>query len=731
MTATPRRVLGAVAAALVLSGAAALPLLRVLGPPGLHLIALTVPAATIVAAGVRTGLGRLARDQGSPLPVIGGFLAGLLAGAVPAMLLAAADPFGPAALGPRLEDALRDGWRRLLSVPVPVPDTRSFTDLPVLLAAAISALVVLIALSTRPAAALVPATLGFGGLLALGVHGPGSSILLVGAYALAALIFLLTAAHPAIRPGKGQRGTAARRTGTAMVVPAAAAGAAAVLVVVAVHPAAPYDPRAAMHIPLDVQISQDPLALLSARLEQQATPVLTATLSGALLAHPRNWVVLAYEKYDGAGWEPVGDARLTATSAGAPDAIGRGSAAVTAAAPTALLPHPSYLLADQPQGLGYDSAADMLAAPRAVTRYSVTVSVPQPSLAALNSATVPVAAPAVLTQVPSCVPPYLRTLAAQVQQAASLPDEQAAQLQQALQSAPFRYDQGAPPGEGCGSLKLLGSYTKGTSAQFATAFVLAARLMGLPSRIVVGYLHGKITGDTETVTNADAYAWPQVLLTGVGWVDFDPTPTLGSSRAAPAREQQPPLTKVTVTQPGGSKGTAPPVATPTPLPPARSLPAWVRVVLGVAAAAMLLLAWLVTVRLAARRRRLRRRTAGEPAERVLGAWDELLIPLGQAGAPIRGCSAPDVATSAAGIVPDEAHSVGQLAVLAERALYDEVGERDAAAAWRLSDQARGAAAAAAPRRARLRRAFAPHRARDADREPRRVSPGRPRWVRRR
>ena len=67
--------------------------------------------------------------------------------------------------------------------------------------------------------------------------------------------------------------------------------------------------------------------------------------------------------------------------------------------------------------------------------------------------------------------------------------------------------------------------------------MLAARLMGLPSRIVVGYLHGKITGDTETVTNADAYAWPQVLLTGVGWVDFDPTPTLGSSRAAPARER--------------------------------------------------------------------------------------------------------------------------------------------------------------------------------------------------
>lgn len=687
-----------VAAALILSCAAELPLLRVFGRPGLRLIVLTVPAATVAAAAVRAGLGRLVRDQRSPLPVIAGFAAGLVAGAGPGMLLATADPFGPAALAPRLDDAVRDGWRRLLSVPVPVPDTRSFTDLPVLLAAVLAALVVLAALSTRPAAALVPATLGFGGLLTLGVHGPGSGIVLSGAYALAALIFLLAGTWSAVLHGM------------ATVVTVIAVVAAAALGVTVVHPGVPYDPRAKMRIPLSVQVSQDPLALLSARLEHPGTPVLRATLSGALLAHPRNWVLLAYEDYNGAGWQADGSARPTETSAAAPGSIGTGTATVTAATPTALLPHPSYVLGDVPQDLGYDADAEMLVSPQSLTHYTVSVSVTVPSVAALDNASVPAGAPAVLTQVPSCVPTYLKELAARVKQVVSLPGQEAVMLQNVLRSAPFRYDQGAPPGEGCGSIALLtdhdGTYAKGTSAQFATAFVLAARLMELPSRIVAGYLPGKLSGDTETVTNADAFAWPQVLLTGVGWVDFDPTPTAGSSAVAPAREKQPALTKVRVAQPGGSKGTAPRVVTPTPARPAPGVAAWVRALLAVLTVAALVAAWLAAVWLVAVRRRSQRRAAAAPAERVLGAWDELLIPLGQAGASIGGRSAPRVAESAAGIVPSEAHTVGQLAVLAERALYDRIGEPDAAAAWQLSDRARGAVAAAVPRRDRLRRAFA-------------------------
>jgi hypothetical protein len=291
----------------------------------------------------------------------------------------------------------------------------------------------------------------------------------------------------------------------------------------------------------------------------------------------------------------------------------------------------------------------------------------------------------------------------------SAPDEEAVRLQQVLSSTPYRYDQ-TFPGESCGSISHLLTYHHGTSAQFATAFALAARMMGLPARIAVGYLPGRLVGDTDTVTDADAFAWPQVLLTGVGWVDFDPTPTAGSSAASPAREKQPGLTKVRVKISGGGQAKVGPQAA-GPLPPApasgRSPLTWA--LLAVATVAALALAWMTAVLLRSRWRRHRRRRAADPTERVLGAWDELLIPLQQAGTPVQGRSAPRVAAAAMAIAGDEAYSVGELAILAERALYDQVDEHDANAAWQLSDRARAVVAAVPGRRARLRRAFTPAR----------------------
>ena len=53
--------------------------------------------------------------------------------------------------------------------------------------------------------------------------------------------------------------------------------------------------------------------------------------------------------------------------------------------------------------------------------------------------------------------------------------------------------------------------------------------------------------------------------------------------------------------------------------------------------------------------------------------------------------------------------VRDLASLAERALYDRVGDADADAAWQLSDQARQSALATAGWRKRLRRLLLPSR----------------------
>jgi transglutaminase-like putative cysteine protease len=698
------RALGLTAVAVLLAVAAELPLLRVFGSPGLRVVLLAAPVACVAAVVVRTLVNRVLgtadvwRDS-SPAAVGAGFLVGLVGGAVPGMVTAAADPFGPSALLPRLEQAVTDGWYRLLSVPVPVPLTRSFTDLPFLLAAALAALIGLCALSRYPGVALVPAVAGFGGLLVLGADGPVTGTLLTGGFALAAVSFLAVAAPPT--PGAiRSRGVTGMLSGGGLI-------AAAVLFVGVLHPAAPYNPRAKVQLPVDIQVTQDPIALLSSLLQTPTLPVLTARLSDALLAAPRNWVLLAYDDYTGAGWQAPGEARPAVAASAVPSAIGTGTATVVIAAPITLLPHPAAVLSSSPADLDYAPDLELLAAPAPVRQYTVRVSVGVPSAAAVGAAAVPSGMPAALTAVPSCVPPALSALAATIRTEASLPGEQVERLQAYFTAAPFAYDKAAAPGEGCASINSMLAARKGTSAQFATAFVLTARLLGIPARVAVGYTPGTLAGGVATVTDADAYAWTQVDLTGIGWMDVDPTPKSTAKGHDPDREKQPALTQIRKTPPKtGRAGSGSPIAVP---PPAGGLGTAAAVAAGIGGLAVLVAAWLAVVWAYGATRRSRRRRAADPAARLLGAWHEALVPLGQAGVRVSGQSAPAVAAHAAATVPAARRQVRDLASLAERALYDRVGDADAAAAWQLSDQARQSALAAADWRKRLRRLLLPSR----------------------
>ena len=84
---------------------------------------------------------------------------------------------------------------------------------------------------------------------------------------------------------------------------------------------------------------------------------------------------------------------------------------------------------------------------------------------------------------------------------------------------------------------LAGSAMVGDSEQYASAMALMARGLGLPSRVVLGFLlkndEGDISGSrtekhgtttTTTFTGNDVTAWVEVKLDGYGWVSFYPTP---------------------------------------------------------------------------------------------------------------------------------------------------------------------------------------------------------------
>jgi len=90
---------------------------------------------------------------------------------------------------------------------------------------------------------------------------------------------------------------------------------------------------------------------------------------------------------------------------------------------------------------------------------------------------------------------------------------------------------------------------RGFCQQFASAFALMARSLGLPSRVAVGFTPGDQDPDRPdrfVVRGRHAHAWPEVELPGLGWVAFEPTPgrgdptTTGYTGVAAAQASPPP-----------------------------------------------------------------------------------------------------------------------------------------------------------------------------------------------
>jgi transglutaminase-like putative cysteine protease len=123
----------------------------------------------------------------------------------------------------------------------------------------------------------------------------------------------------------------------------------------------------------------------------------------------------------------------------------------------------------------------------------------------------------------------LAKLAHQITAHARTPYDKAIALQDYFLSGKFIYDiyvNNLPNGV-AGLTEFLYQTKSGYCQQFAFAMAALARLVGIPSRIAVGYTAGKSEGNgkgTWKVTTADAHAWPELYFNGMGWLRFEPTP---------------------------------------------------------------------------------------------------------------------------------------------------------------------------------------------------------------
>ncbi len=120
----------------------------------------------------------------------------------------------------------------------------------------------------------------------------------------------------------------------------------------------------------------------------------------------------------------------------------------------------------------------------------------------------------------------LAKLARQITSGASTPYYKARKLESYFQSGKFTYSLSVNLPNGlAGLIKFLYSTRTGYCQQFAFAMAGLARLVGIPSRIAVGYTAGTNTGKGDwKVTTADAHAWPELYFRGMGWLRFEPTP---------------------------------------------------------------------------------------------------------------------------------------------------------------------------------------------------------------
>ena len=175
------------------------------------------------------------------------------------------------------------------------------------------------------------------------------------------------------------------------------------------------------------------------------------------------------------------------------------------------------------------------------------------------------------------LPPSIEALAHAVTAGAQGPLAQAELLTNWFRSGEFHYTLD-PPASPPGTDPLVSFLTQtrsGSCEQFAGAFVVLARSLGLPSQVVVGFTAGRYSGPGEvTVRGADAHAWPQVYLgPQAGWVSFEPTPQQPRGEVAPEGVVGPSGVSITTpTTAEGSQTTAPPPTAPLTVPTTVPIP---------------------------------------------------------------------------------------------------------------------------------------------------------------
>ncbi|MFG2070963.1 transglutaminaseTgpA domain-containing protein [Micromonospora tulbaghiae] len=581
--------------------------------------------------------------------------------------LATAHAALPGGLGEVTADAARNAIPRLLTAMIPVEPAPDTVLVPVVAAwlAGLTAAEVALRAGRVLLGYLPPALLYAGALYVVGPNADpaiGPTVL----FAAVAAAGLATPGRrdgpapdpvaglsPAVRAAVRLRLVAASAAGLAVVVALAALLAP---VVAAQVDERPVDPRRYVEPPRVESLDENPLIRISGWALNPDQRLLDVRTSGGAAGDGSPRIRLAVlSDYDGVTWR-VGATyrnagRILPAAEPAPNAatdevrqeitVGDLTGRLLPAVPT-----PREVTGAR---VAYDPATGTLIRPEGLApglRYEVSSVRERPDANLLPTANVPAGDEvARVLRVADGAPEPVRRLATQLAESNGAPYARADAIATFL-AEHYRVTADAPSGHAYPNLAFFlfgprnGGGQRGTSEQFAAAFAVLGRLAGLPTRVVVGF---EPKGDGP-VRAADAYAWPEVLFDGVGWVPFDPMPR-PDSEPRPVEEdfrpqpEDPPPSEVPA--PTEEPSATPPAAAPAPGRNEGGL--GTPVLVGGGAGGLLLVVGAVLAVLVAMRRRLTRSRldAGDPGERVAGAWRELTDALRLAGHPV----GPDLAAA--------------------------------------------------------------------------------------
>jgi transglutaminase-like putative cysteine protease len=374
--------------------------------------------------------------------------------------------------------------------------------------------------------------------------------------------------------------------------------------------------------------------------------------------------------------------------------------------------------------------------------YEVTSLDVQPTSTQLEQAGSSASMP--LAQVPAGLDPQVAEIARTVveEAGASTDYARAVALQDWFRGGEFIYSEDAPVDEGFdgSGLDVLVPFLEaktGYCVHFSSAMAVMARTLGIPSRVVVGFLPGdeddsaEASADVEltsfSVSSRDLHAWPELYFEGVGWTRFEPTPGRGTEPVYLPTPVDNPSTpdvdesQITPTPTASAAPTATSAPSPTPTANAlggspestRTLSLWALVV---TAGVLLLLAAPWLARSAIRGARFGSIRAGRlPAT---AAWFEVIDTARDLGYRDSTTGTPrelENRLRSAGLSPDSLAALAALRASVEREVYAVQSRPIVADPADIADALRavlGGLRVKAGRAARLRAALVPGTIRD-------------------